>query len=138
MQGRQEDGCWGEIKMAPRASEGPGRRRPSPASIRPPQPPPQPHSLPYSCGSDFEQEGETSWSNVKGPEEVGEGDTLEVSLRLEDHLFPGPGQHEGGPGPASIHHHLTGCLPTSPPTPATFSVSSQHRTPGLTTDKGLA
>lgn len=106
--------------MAPQAPDGPEHRPPFPACIFP-----QPGSLPHSHGSGFEQEGETSWSNVKGPGELGEGDTLEVSLRLEDHLFPGPGQHEGGPGPASIHHHLTGCLPTSPPTPA----SSRSPTP---------
>lgn len=74
---------------------------------------------------------------MKGPGELGEGNTLEVSLRLEDHLFPGLGQHEGGPGPASIHHHLTGCLPTSPPTPAPSCASSQCPTPQLSADKGL-
>lgn len=67
---------------------------------------------------------------MKGPGELGEGDTLEVSLRLEDHLFPGPGQHEGGPSPASIHHHLTGCLPPLPahscPLP-TLHTPANHR-----------
>lgn len=69
---------------------------------------------------------------------MGEDDTLEVSLRLEDHLFPGPGQREEGPRPASIHHHLTGWLPTSLPIPTHSFVISQGPTPQLTTDKGLA
>lgn len=125
-------GLWERPGWAAGLLGSPDHRPPFPASIFP-----QTCSLPCSCGSGFEQKGETSWSDVKGPGELGEGDTLEVSLRLEDHLFPGPGQHEGGPGPASIHHHLTGCLPTSPPTPAPSSASFQGPSPQITADKGL-
>lgn len=119
-----------ETKMTPRASEGPKCTPGIPAFL------PAPHSLSQSCGSGFGQEGETSWSNVKGPGELGEGNTLEVSLRLEGHLFPGLGQHEGGPSPASIHHQLTGCLPNSLPTPAPSRASSQHPCPSELQTKG--
>ena len=118
-----------ETKMTPRASEAPQCTPGVPAPV-------SPLPIPSPIGSGFGQEGETSWSNVKGPGVLGEGNTLEVSLRLEDHLFPGLGQHEGGPSPASIHHQLTGCLPNSLPTPAPSRARSQHPCPSEPQTKG--
>lgn len=45
-------------------------------------------SIPFLILVGFEQEGEASWSSEKGPGELEKSNTLEVSLRLEDHLFP--------------------------------------------------
>ena len=64
-------------RVVPRAAEGPRTQTFIPGLL---------HSLPHSCG--FEQEGEASWSSEKGPGELEKSNTLEVSLRLEDHLFP--------------------------------------------------